>query len=236
MVGLLQGFIDTDGHPLRHAGPLQGKFTFRHIGPVVRRIPGPFFREDNATLPFDLGIKQQCAPGIIGHDQEALFQLLAIAARQNNIIDRLVETRTGIGIATETHADRLEIFDQLSGFEVGRAVEQHMLEEMGIASLLLGFVQRSGLDVEIDGDPVLRLLIFLQDIAKPVRQGPHDQTGIGFEIAPRRWPVGGDTGIGLLASRRLTGVGRQNPGRNKHQGKDSALKISVKFHICTILH
>ncbi len=105
------------------------------------------------------------------------------------MVDRFVEGRAGIDVAAETHADRLKVLHQFTGLEIGRPIEQHVLEEMGIAALLIRFVQRSGLDVEIGRDPVTRFPVFLQHIAQTVGQDPSNQAGIGMQIAARGRPV-----------------------------------------------
>ena len=63
-------------------------------------------------------------------------------------VDRLVEARVGVDVRAEPRADRLEIRDQLARLEVRRAVERHVLEHVREAALIVGLVDRAGLDRE----------------------------------------------------------------------------------------
>ena len=76
-----------------------------------------------------------------------------------NIIHCLIHSRVGIQVGTKLYTDGLQVFTQTVTWEVSRAIETHMLQEM-CQSTLVGFLLDSThLLCDIEVGTVFRFLI-----------------------------------------------------------------------------
>ena len=135
---------------------------------VGQRIPGEFFRCDDATLAVDrIGIEQQVLRRL-AHQEESFVQHRFADGREVQLVDRLVETRAGIGIRAERQPVTLEPLDHLALGDVDRPVESHVFEKMRDALLGIGLVERTGGDAHADRRIAARGLILHHRVAQTV--------------------------------------------------------------------
>ena len=162
--------LGADGVALGHqrAGKIEAQLLLAH--PRLRGIAAALLGKDDAALALHFRLAQQPAAGVVGQHLESLGQHLGFAGRQEQVVDRLVEAGVRVGVGAKAHADGLEVFHQGSGRVVGGAVEQHVLEIVGHAPLVVRLVQRSGLHVQIQGHPVARLAVGQEHVAQAVVQ------------------------------------------------------------------
>ena len=87
-------------------------------------------------------------------------------------VDRLVERGVGVDVGAETHPDGLQVVDDLLLLEPARAVEGHVLQEVGQALLIVVFLHGPGVDRQPEGHPLLRLTVDPDEVAQAVVQTP----------------------------------------------------------------
>ena len=129
----------------------------------------PLFDHDAALL-LDLGGIERQPAGEIGQRGQPVRDDLRLVGRQLEHVDRLVEARIGVDVRPEPRADRFERRDQRSRLEMRAAVERHVLDEMREPLLVVGFLQRSGLDRQPQGHALLRPGVLAHEILEAVRQ------------------------------------------------------------------
>src|SRR5581483_7274380 len=104
--------------------------------------PCALFAENDGTFLVHLvGLEEEGA-GEIGKDLQSLGHGGGLGIGQLDLEGGVVEGGVGIGVAAEAHAEVLKILDQGAGCVMGAAVEAHVLEKMGEAALVFGFVER----------------------------------------------------------------------------------------------
>ncbi len=100
---------------------------------------------------------------------EACAQVVRVGGRHRELVDRLVVRGVRVDVGAERHAETSEGVDQVIRGELGGAVEQHVLEEVGDARLIGVLLTRSCVDrqphlhaaawsivgAEVHGEPVL---------------------------------------------------------------------------------
>ena len=115
---------------------------------------------DDAALGVDLiGLQGDEVRPVVQDQQRRVDDAFARGRHVADVVDRLVPARTGVEVGAELHADRLQILGQHLAREVLRAVEGHVLEEVGQA--LLRVVLLDGADVVQDVEVGLPLGLFV---------------------------------------------------------------------------
>ena len=83
------------------------------------------------------------------------FDDTVLVGRKLKHVNRVVEARLGVDVRTEAGAGGLECRNQFARLEVTRSVEPHVLEKMCESLLLVGLVDRAGLDRELQHHALL---------------------------------------------------------------------------------
>ena len=137
-------FVDARHHVFRHS-------LHRHS--CASRAP--FLVDNTAFLVDFLVFEQNVVAPVVQHEQTRVEDSLALQRHGTHMIDRLIDTRIGVQIGTELHADALAPGHDakplsLSG-EVFRAVEGHVFQKMRQSALTRLFEDASHAlcDVEI---------------------------------------------------------------------------------------
>ena len=95
----------------------------------------------------------------LAQDLEARLEQPGLVGRYFEHVDGFVEAGVGVDVGTEAHAGRLEIVDQLETGEVLRAVECHVLDEVGQTLLIVVLLHRAGVDDQPQLGPLGRLSV-----------------------------------------------------------------------------
>src|SRR5712691_1180753 len=169
----------------------------------------PFF-EDDAALLLDLGGVKRNVVSPVFHDQQRPINDGAAVGRDLELIDRLVEARTGIHMRAEPHPERLDERGDVLPGKMPRTIEAHMLDEMRQAPLVIVLEHRAGVDHESQFGATTGLRVrpneVLQAVGKPADPDLRvDGDDLG-EWSLRR-PAG-----------RRRGLGNGHGGRSRHGG------------------
>ena len=127
---------------------------------------------DHTTLFFDLcGVERESVGPVVEHQQATVKFLLTDVCRYVvDIIDRLFNTRIGIHAVISTQA--FEETVHTVPWEMLTAIEAHMLQEVGQSPLVVLLLQTTHALRQIEARPVLRPVIILDVIGKPIWQVP----------------------------------------------------------------
>ena len=151
-----------------------------------RRVAEALLAQDDAALGLDLVGGQRQPASDLAQDADALVDQCCVVARQVQLVHGLVEAGPRIGVRTKGQARALQERHELTRRQVLRALEGHVLEEMGEAALRLGFHERAGLDQEAQADTVRRSALRQDGVAHAVGQPAPGNGGIMGEHTVRR--------------------------------------------------
>ena len=99
---------------------------------LVRTVTHTVFIVDYVALLLDLSrISRDTARPVAQHEYTGVKGRLALRAHIGDIIDRTVNRGIGIQTASELYTNGLQILKHLSIGEMLRAVEGHVLQEVG---------------------------------------------------------------------------------------------------------
>ncbi len=147
-------------------------------------------------------------PLVVAQDAEALVDQRRVVARQIELVDRTVEAGLGIGVGAEGSPARWRKSIRSPGGQVGRALERHVLQEMGETALVVVLHQRAGLDQQAQADAARRRGIRQDGVAQAIGQpAPGDVRIVDEATVRRRRP--GRQGIAC----------RDRTGRKEGKGK-----------------
>ena len=127
----------------------------------------------------------------LAQQEQAFVDARRLVLGQIELVDGLVEFGGGVGVGAEAQAEPLEPVDELALGDVGRAVERHMLDEVGEAALVVALLERAGVDPQPERGLVRRRGVVAQRVAHAVGQGAEAHVGIGRQVAPRLRPRDG---------------------------------------------
>ncbi len=115
----------------------------------ARAVAGAELLHDYAALRIDLG-RFECdeVRPVVQHEQCRVDDALARGGHVGDRVLGVVLRGVGVEVAAELHADALEVVDHLLAAQVLRAVEGHVLQEVG--QTLLGVVLLNGAHVVFD--------------------------------------------------------------------------------------
>jgi hypothetical protein len=118
--------------------------------------------------------------------------------------------------------------DEGAGLEVGRAVERHVLDEVGHALLGVGLDQAAEVHVQAEEDLLLRLGVVHPDVAEAVLERAEVEARIGLEVGGVVLPLARlDRLFGRLHGLRL---GRGGDGEQSDEaGRDDRAHDSSRL-------
>ncbi len=126
---------------------------------------------DDTTLLVDLRrVEDEVVCPVVEDEQTAVESRLACSGHVGDVIDGLVDGCVGIEVSAELHTDRLAIADDIVLGEVLRAVEAHVLEEVGETVLVVFLLEGSDVSSEIEFSPLCRLVVVADIIGHAVVQ------------------------------------------------------------------
>ena len=144
----------------------------------------PLF-DHHAALLLDLGRIQREPAGKVGERGQSVRDDRRLVARQVEHVDRLVEARVGVDVRSETGANRLERRHQRARLEMRAAVERHVLDEVREPLLVVGLLDRAGLDHQPQRHPFLGPPVLPDEVLQPVRQRRLVGRAIEGDLIPR---------------------------------------------------
>ena len=106
---------------------------------VLHALAQAQFFDHDGTLGIDIGRVQGQAMCPIFQHFHAHGDVFGVDTWNRKDVHRFIERGVRIQIRTELQPHRLQIRDQLVLFEVGRAIESHVLQQMGQAFLVIVF-------------------------------------------------------------------------------------------------
>ena len=155
-------------------------------------LPRPFLLQDDASLLVDLLRQQKHAEGHVGEIQEALVNGLGLGVRQGQDVRRLIEAGEGVLVLAESQSDGFEVRQQLTGREIFRAVEGHVLQEVRHPFLPVLLVQRPRRYVQPEGNFSRRRRMRPHPVSHAVVQGSPLNCGVHrqrrLQVQFRRYP------------------------------------------------
>ena len=170
--------------------------------PIAHGVTADLLGEDDTAFTINFGGLEQRAIAEIAHDGEPELHRVLGKVRQVQHVHGFIKRRVGIDVGSEGDPEPLHVRDQF-GRRVGfRAVEHHVFEEMGHALLVVGLHQRTGGDVQPQGNPLGRLAVRIDDVTQPVLKHSVGRGTVGRDIRTRLWPgpgfhfLGRDGGLG----------------------------------------
>ncbi len=208
--GLGDDLLDSDGQPLGQPR------ADEQLGPELvadalrSALPAAHLLQDHPTLVVDLFGIQGGSKGLVAEHQQSFVELLGVGAGQVEHVHGAIKAGAGVEVATEGHADALEVRHQLPGREVLGPVEDHVFEEVGHAALVLNFVQRAGADVQLHGQLARRVVVPAEHPGHSVVQ-----------------PAAHDAGV---AGQRRAGRESQAGEQTASQGREAPRENRVKRH------
>lgn len=141
-------------------------------------IAHPFFGQDHAAFFVDFLWCHEGAVGEVAHDGVAELEDVGGLVGEVEHVHRLVERSECVHVGAEADAEALHDGDELAGFVVFGAVEDHVLDEVGETALVFIFHQRASVDVETHGYGVFWGVVGVNDVAESVGEFADD----GFAV------------------------------------------------------
>ena len=185
---------------------------------VLRGVPLALLAVDHALLVLHLLVGEQQPAGEVAQHLQPFADRLLVAAGEVELVDCLGEGGVGVGVRPEAHPVLLEPLDQRAGLEVLRAVEGHVLEEVGHAELRFGLGEGAGVDVHPQVDAVIRFAVVRPGVAHPVLEVSEVETRIDGDVGGLVLP-GADAVGGARLLDRLLGEGRRSEEGEKERCK-----------------
>jgi len=182
------GFLDTDdgAASLAGVGPEEGKSGF--TAAVARGVARGLLAEDHAAFAFDERGVERGLGAVFVEGGQALLERGGGRVGKFEVIDGVVVVCEGGVIGTEADAEALEGVDQRVARMGAGAAENHVLDEMREAALVVAFVQRADGDDEPERDAVAWFGVAPDDVAEAVGQRTLNERGIGGEIGAKLGP------------------------------------------------
>ncbi|MNJ36400.1 hypothetical protein D3C77_311860 [compost metagenome] len=177
---------------------------------------------DHAALGVDVLGLHQGFGDLFAHDPQRGVDGLVVGARQLQHIGGLVEAGEGVGVGAEGQAETFQNAQQFVLGHIGRAVEGHVLHEVGQAQLVVVLHQRAGGDPQAQRRLARRRGVLQDGVAHAVGQDAEADGCIGGNVAGRLGPRLGRLQRGRGVLRRDGRRRRQGDGgkrRAAHQGQ-----------------
>ena len=150
-------------------GREEGGFVF--AGALAGGVAVALFGQHHTALALHrLGGKAQLARGLAHQHQRGIEQP-RVGARQVQHIGGVLVGGEGVGVGAKGQAQPLQQAHHLARLHMGGALKRHVLDEMGIATLIIGLVERAGGNLHADLHHTLRRGVRHDDIAHAIGQG-----------------------------------------------------------------
>ncbi|MND78385.1 hypothetical protein D3C80_700990 [compost metagenome] len=163
------------------AGREQGDLGFQRA--QAGGVAQAFFALDDAALGVDVLCLHQGLGDLFTHDAQRGVDRLVVGARQLQRIGGLVKAGEGVGVSAEGQAQAFQNTQQFVLGHIGRAVESHVLHEVGQTQLVFILHQRPGGDAQAQRGLARRRGVFQDGVAHAVRQGAEADIGVGGDVA-----------------------------------------------------
>lgn len=116
--------------------------------------------------------------GEVCENLKGIFEMLFIVVWEVNLVDGFIQPSMGIEVVTKGHTNGLEVFNEFIFWEMSRALECHMFEEVGEALLSFGLHEGTSVYEEAEADSIFRCVIVFDNITQAVIQGAKSNGGI----------------------------------------------------------
>ena len=167
---VLQDLRSADGGAVGVAGALQQD---RHLlvadAGLGAETETPFFQHHTAFL-LDLVGREGDVVRPVFHDQHRPIDDVEILGRDLQLVDRFIEARVRVHVRAEAHAEALDEGGDVLAGEVRCAVEGHVLDEVGQASLVVVFEHGTGVHHQAQLGAAFRRAVAADVVLKAVGQ------------------------------------------------------------------
>ena len=199
---------DAVGRPDRQAiGVARSLEQHRHLllqhAGVGAEAEAPLFQDDAALLVDLVGLERDAGGPVLEHEERAIDDA-GVVGRDLQLEDGLVEAGVGVDVRAEPHPGRLQERDDVLLREVARAVERHVLDEVGEAALIVVLEHGAGVDDEPQLGPPGRLGVAPDVVAQPVRQRADGDPRIDRDARPS---AARSSAAGFIGGRFWAGAG-----------------------------
>ena len=198
--GVFDDFFDADGEAMgdERVRYEELELLFHEAG--LHGVAGVFLGKNDAAFGIDFFGLEESSVGEVAHHGEGEIEGGFGEVGEVEHVDGLVERGVGVGVGPEGDAEALHLRDQLFGVgEVARAIENHVLQEVGHAALVVGFHEGAGVDVETERNALGRFGVGNDDVAEAVFEGAEGGALVGGNVTgfvgPRDAGSGGEGGF-----------------------------------------
>ena len=183
----------------------------------------PFFDHHTFFLLDLLGVEAD-AVGPVFEDQKTLVEQGGIVGRHGEHVDGFIKRRVGVEVGAKTHADALQVVDQLVFGQVAGAVEGHVFEEVGEAPLVFVFEHGPGVDGEAQLGAFFRFGVLPDEVGEPVAELALADGRVERQLRFERRGGGVERGRSCRAAIGLRhGSEQQAEQRRKNEGRSDAV-------------
>ena len=163
--------------------------TVEHLGQqhlvdaVIDAFADAQFLEHDPALAVEVGVVHRQTVGPVFQHLEALLHHFRVVGGDGQDVHSFVERGVGIEVGAKFDADRLQVRYQLVAFEIGGAVEGHVLGEVGQALLVVVFEHGTGFDHQPQFELVFGARVFMDVVSEAVGQLAGVDQGADGQIA-----------------------------------------------------
>ena len=161
------------------------------INPVGRAVAQAFFGKDDAAFPVDGGRGDGEFARCFPEEHQGGVDGVVVGMRQVELVEGLLEVGGGVGVCAESQATALQGLDHLAFRNLLRAVESHVLKEVGETGLSVRLHQGAGVDAKAERGLARRRLLAADRVAHAVRQGAEDDVRVRSDVAVGLGPFPG---------------------------------------------
>ena len=134
---------------------------------------------DDAALGVDLfGLQRDEVRPVVQDEHCGVDDSLARGRHVGDVVDGVVPARSGVEVVSELHADGLQILDELLSGEVLRAVEGHVLEEVGQTLLVVLLLDGAHVVENVEIRLPLGLFVMTDVVGHPVLEFARAHLGV----------------------------------------------------------
>ena len=124
---------------------------------------------DNAALGVDFRrVEGEVAAPVVENHKARVLNALARHGHLRDVVDCLVEAGVGVEVVAEFHTDAFKPVDNHFSGEVGRAVEAHVLKEVGETALVVFLKDRAYLLGDEEVSLTLGHLVVADEVGQSV--------------------------------------------------------------------
>ena len=193
--------------------------------PIARRRTGAFLRDDDSPLPVYRPRVQRRLARHFAQDHQPGADGLVGGVGQVQLVHGLVERGEGVGVRAKGQAEAFQDRQQITLWNVRRAVEGHVFDEVREAPLVFRLHQGARVDVQSQRRLAGRAGVMHDRVPHPVGKGPEAHLRVSRDVTcglrPGRSVArggfgGGKGGLCFAAAKRDNirqgGAGQQRRG------------------------